>query len=324
MKISVVIATCNGGKYLAEQLESICCQTLSPDEIVISDDCSTDGTLQVAEEFAAKYDGIKFQISVNPSGVGCDAHFERAIALAAGEVIYLADQDDVWLPDRLEIMQSILDSSPRPGAVFCDSRIVDCSLNDLGHTHWQSRGFADSDTIFADGQAAFLKRVPAAGHDMAFDSSFRDILLPFPRLDNCYDTWIGVVLFALGAWRKPSDIPLTLFRRHPESLSGSGVKRGLAGKLREAKQAVANDASGWYAALYAELILRLKGRVSCEMLALLEARRLHSLVRSQMNVPLAKRLPMIWKETLNGNYFRFGRGFLNIAQDIFLRRGAKG
>jgi glycosyltransferase involved in cell wall biosynthesis len=324
MKISVVIASYNGEKYIAEQLGSICRQTLAPDEVVICDDCSTDGTVRAAEETAAKYDGIKFRISVNPSPLGCDRNFERAISLAAGDVIYLADQDDIWLPDRLEIMQSILDNSPQPGAVFCDSRIVDTELNDLGYTHWQSRGFAGSDAIFADGQAAFLKRVPAAGHDMAFDSRFREILLPFPELDNCYDTWIGVVLFALGAWRKPSDIPLTLFRRHPESLSGSGVRKGFAGKLREAKKAIADDASGWYAQLYGELTARVRDRVSPEMLQNLEARRLHSLARSRMNVPLLKRLPLILQETRNGNYFRFGRSFLNIAQDIFLRRGTKG
>ena len=159
---------------------------------------------------------------------------------------------------------------------------------------------------------------------MAFDSRFREILLPFPELDNCYDTWIGVVLFALGAWRKPSDIPLTLFRRHPESLSGSGVRKGFAGKLREAKKAIADDTSGWYAQLYGELIARVGERVPPEMLQRLEARRLHSLARSRMNVPLLKRLPLILQETRNGNYFRFGRSFLNIAQDIFLRRGTKG
>ena len=324
MKISVVIASYNGGKYISEQLESICRQTLAPDEIVICDDCSTDGTVRLCEEIAARYDGIKFQISVNSTPLGCDRNFERAISLAAGDVIYLADQDDVWLPDRLEIMQSILDNSPQPGAVFCDSRIVDEALNDLGYTHWQSRGFSGSGAIFDDAAAAFLKRVPAAGHDMAFDSRLRDILLPFPELDNCYDTWIGLVLLVVGAWRRPSDIPLTLFRRHSGSLSGSGVRNGLAGKLREAKNAVANDASGWYAKLYGELIQRVQKHASPQMLELLEARRLHSLTRSQMNVPLLKRLPLILQETLNGNYFRFGRSFLNIAQDIFLRRGAKG
>ncbi len=323
MKISVVIATYNGEKYLAEQLESICTQSITPDEIIISDDGSTDATCRIAEEFSAKYDGISFQISVNPSPSGCDRNFERAISLAAGDVIYLADQDDVWLSDRLETMQSILTSTPLPGAVFCDSRCVDSTLHDLGFTHWQSRGFESADEIFSDSGAAFLKRVPAAGHDMAFSAEFRNILLPFPELKNCYDTWIGLVLFALGAWRKPSDIPLTLFRRHPQNLSGSGTGSGFAAKLREAKKAVRDDASGWYAKLYTELISRVRDKVSPEMLRLLEARRKHSLCRSGMNVPLLKRLPLVWQETANGNYFRFGRSFLNIIQDIFLRSSAE-
>ena len=322
MKISVVIAAYNGEKYLAEQLESICVQTLKPYEIVICDDCSADGTVRAAKEIAAKYDGISFNISVNSSPLGCDRNFERAISLASGDVIYIADQDDVWLPDRLEIMQGILCSGERPGAVFCDSRIVDPQLKDLGFTHWQSRGVGSADAIFSGDGASFLKRVPAAGHDMAFAAEFRNILLPFPELENCYDTWIGLVLFALGAWRKPSDIPLTLFRRHPQSLTSSGAKSGIAGKLREAKKAIADDTSGWYARLYAELIARVEKQASPEMLLRLEARRKHSLCRSQMNVPLLKRLPLIWQETVNGNYFRFGRSFLNIIQDIFLRKAA--
>ena len=323
MKISVAIATYNGAKYLAEQLESICNQSVTPDEVVISDDGSTDATCRIAEEFSAKYDGISFNISVNPAPGGSDRNFERAISLASGDVIYLADQDDVWLSDRLEIMQSILSASPLPGAVFCDSRCVDSDLQDLGFTHWQSRGFESADEIFDGGRAAFLKRVPAAGHDMAFSAEFRNILLPFPELENCYDTWIGLVLFALCAWRRPSDIPLTLFRRHPQNQSGSGIKNGLAGKLREAKKAVSSDAAGWYAKLYTELISRVGDMISPEMLRLLEARKEHSLCRSRMNVPLLKRLPLVWQETANGNYFRFGRSFLNIIQDIFLRSGAK-
>ena len=155
MKISVAIATYNGAKYLAEQLESICNQSVTPDEVVISDDGSTDATCRIAEEFSAKYDGISFNISVNPAPGGSDRNFERAISLASGDVIYLADQDDVWLSDRLEIMQSILSASPLPGAVFCDSRCVDSDLQDLGFTHWQSRGFESADEILTAEERLF-------------------------------------------------------------------------------------------------------------------------------------------------------------------------
>lgn len=317
MKTSVVIASYNGSAYLAEQLKSICEQTPAPDEIIISDDNSSDLTCAIAENFAGLYPDIAIKFSVNPSPSGVDKNFERAISLASGDIIFICDQDDVWFPERIKIMTEALNR--KYSATFCDSLIVDRELNSLGYTHLQSRGFPAYGKLFPARPEDFLKRVPPAGHDMAFTADLKDVLLPFPELKNCYDTWIGLVFFALGVWKPCTPEPLTLFRRHANTVTRSGLAPSLKEKIRLARKSVADDTAGWYAELYRQLIERLGNRISPEMASLLEKRRLHSLRRSKMSRSFWKRLPEVMRETFNGNYFRFGRSWQNIVQDLFFR-----
>lgn len=318
MKISVVIASYNGASYIAGQLKSILEQSTVPHEIIISDDSSTDSTEEIVKEFARNAPQTEIIFVNNPPPHGVDRNFENALRLASGDVIFLCDQDDVWLPERVEVMMRIFKSGT-PGATFCDSRIVDENLQELGYTHIQSRGFQNFEEIFSPDSTAFLKRVPPAGHDMAFSREFLDILLPFPDLKDCYDTWIGLVLYALGAWKISSPLPLTLFRRHSSSVTRSGIMPSFAESLRQARDAVKNDTSGWYAQLYGELIERIGEKITPEMREKLENRRSHSIVRSRMNTTLWRRVKLVIQETVNGNYFRFGRSYKNIIQDIFLR-----
>ena len=95
--ISVCIATYNGEKYLAEQLDSILLQVSEEDELIISDDGSTDHTLEILRTYAANYPQI--QLLQGP-GQGVIANFAFALTHTKGEVIFLADQDDVWLPNK--------------------------------------------------------------------------------------------------------------------------------------------------------------------------------------------------------------------------------
>ena len=133
MKISVVIASYNGGQFIHEQLVSIAAQSVPPHEIIICDDCSTDATSSIVAEFSAQNPDISVIFSVNPSPLGIDKNFEHAISLASGDIIFLCDQDDVWLPDRIKVMSApFANSSASQIATFCDSRIVDEQLSDLG------------------------------------------------------------------------------------------------------------------------------------------------------------------------------------------------
>lgn len=99
--ISVVMATYNGAKYIKEQLESIFNQSVTPDEIIISDDCSKDSTLKILEDYKNEV-SIPITINVNKENIGYIKNFKLAISRAKGDYIFLCDQDDVWEKNKIE------------------------------------------------------------------------------------------------------------------------------------------------------------------------------------------------------------------------------
>jgi len=98
--VSIAMTTYNGEKYLTKQLESIYAQTYKNIEVIICDDCSTDNTINILEEYKRKY-GLKYFI--NSSNLGYIKNFYKAISLTSGDYIALSDQDDIWLLNKIEI-----------------------------------------------------------------------------------------------------------------------------------------------------------------------------------------------------------------------------
>jgi glycosyltransferase involved in cell wall biosynthesis len=111
MKISVAMATYNGEKYIVEQLESIRTQTTPVDEVRICDDCSSDGTVKVVREYLEEH-GLEdtWSIEVNDHNLGYASNFMKAVRKTSGEYIFFCDQDDIWIPDRIEKMVKIMDT----------------------------------------------------------------------------------------------------------------------------------------------------------------------------------------------------------------------
>lgn len=110
--ISVCLCTYNGQKYIHALLESLISQTRNPDEIVVFDDCSTDNTLKIIEDFAASHPNISWIIHSQKENQGWRINFEKCIKAAEGEILFLCDQDDIWLPNKIEKMVEVLQSSP--------------------------------------------------------------------------------------------------------------------------------------------------------------------------------------------------------------------
>src|SRR5262245_48111587 len=117
---SVAMCTYNGSRYLSAQLDSIGTQTRPPDELMICDDGSVDDTVQLIEKFA---DSAPFvvRLEVNSANLGSTKNFEKAIQRCKGDLIALADQDDVWLPRKLELLEAEFQRSPNVGLVFSDA-----------------------------------------------------------------------------------------------------------------------------------------------------------------------------------------------------------
>ena len=124
MKFSVAMCTYNGAAYLEEQLDSIARQIRLPDELVVCDDNSSDESLRILRSFAAR-SAFPVRLHSNESNLGSTKNFEKAICLCSGDVIALADQDDVWHPEKLAILEREFSSTPDVGLVFTDAEIVD-------------------------------------------------------------------------------------------------------------------------------------------------------------------------------------------------------
>src|SRR5262249_2436564 len=134
------MTTYNGEKYLAEQLASFAAQSRKPDELVITDDGSSDDTLTIAREFAGK---APFAVHVhnNPQRLGIAGNFGHAIELATGDVIFLSDQDDAWKPEKLAAVAAIFERRPEVGLVCHDAEVMDEAMRPKGFTSWRAWGF---------------------------------------------------------------------------------------------------------------------------------------------------------------------------------------
>lgn len=124
--LSVALCTCNGEKYIEEQLLSILQQDLSVDEIVVSDDLSTDSTLDIVRNIASST-SVPIRILTNDtsSHYGVCANFEKAINATTGDIIFFSDQDDVWMPYKTKIMVDYFRKNPNKTMAFTDAMLVD-------------------------------------------------------------------------------------------------------------------------------------------------------------------------------------------------------
>lgn len=111
-KISVVMASFNGIKFIGEQLDSIREQTLKPDEVIIRDDKSTDGTFEFCREYISRNNLTGWHVSQNDSNLGVRKNFRLALSMCTGEYIFTCDQDDIWIKDKIQVMSSVMDSRP--------------------------------------------------------------------------------------------------------------------------------------------------------------------------------------------------------------------
>ncbi len=111
-KISVALASFNGIRFIGEQLDSIREQTKAPDEVIISDDNSTDGTFEFCNEYITKYNLTGWHVSQNDSNLGIKKNFLSALSKCTGDYIFTCDQDDVWIKDKIQVMVDVMDSRP--------------------------------------------------------------------------------------------------------------------------------------------------------------------------------------------------------------------
>ena len=202
MKISVCMATYNGERFLREQLSSILSQLGNVDEIVLVDDSSTDETVHIAEKFSDS----RIRIFRQARNCGVLKTFERALEEAGGEIIFLADQDDIWRPNKVSKIMSLFSDRPDLSLVLSDSFIVDARGQIISETRFRSGRFHSS------ALQNFIRN-RYLGCAMAFRRSILGYCLPFPCDIPMHDMWIGIVNQFVGKTAFINE-PLMSYRRH--------------------------------------------------------------------------------------------------------------
>ncbi len=210
--ISVCIATYNGAKYVSEQLASICQQLSEHDEIIVSDDGSTDGTLDVVKAFGDP----RIRIVKNNSQRCYTANFENAMKYAQGDYIFISDQDDVWLPNKVQTVMHYLKDEGY-WVVAHDAIVTDSTLNPYPESYYQIKG-----SIFKS-LAGNLIRFSFLGCCLAIRKEVLDKALPFPpdHLLCTHDNWVYLCGQHFGK-AKVLDDKLIYYRRHEGTTSGGG------------------------------------------------------------------------------------------------------
>jgi glycosyltransferase involved in cell wall biosynthesis len=320
--VSVAMCTYNGAQHLCQQLESIAAQKRRISEIVICDDGSADRLPVVVRSFTATHD-IAVRFEVNDRRLGVTKNFEKAISLCTGDVIFLADQDDVWHDDKVGRMLAEF-ADPGVGLVFCDARVVDGSGEPLGYGLWDAAWFTAAEQRqfdSGDGLAVLLRHAVAAGCTLAFRGAHKPLLLPFPDVQNAHDIWIAVLMTAITRVR-PVPEKLMDYRRHDQNTIG--LKRhGLLSQLRMARWQLESNAFAATADLHdaaaARLLERSDAAGTVGAVSLLREKVRHMRQRQAMSRPLVRLLPKVFREWNAGNYRRYSYGYKSVLQDLLMR-----
>ena len=125
MTCSIAMSTYNGGVFLSRQLDSIFAQTHPVDEIVVSDDASGDDTLKILRRYQEAHPEVSWKIMPSEQNQGFRASFMRAICACTGDLIFLCDQDDVWMPHKVERTLSLFEQHPQILSLISDFKTID-------------------------------------------------------------------------------------------------------------------------------------------------------------------------------------------------------
>lgn len=207
IRCSVAMATYNGEKYIAEQIDSILDNLSKNDELIISDDGSTDNTINIIKKYQEEDERIKL---INGPKQGVKQNFANSIKKCKGKYIFLCDQDDVWTKNKINKVLDIFDKE-KCLVVVHNAHIVDNKLNCIGQTFFE----------FRNSGSGILKNIwknTYIGCCMAFNSCLKEKILPIPNNIEMHDQWIGLIAEKYGK-SIFIDECLIKYRRHGNNVS---------------------------------------------------------------------------------------------------------
>lgn len=324
--LSVALCTYNGSIHLAEQLSSIAAQTRLPDELVVCDDGSTDGSVGVIQSWASSM-SFPVHVHVNRSNLGVIKNFERAISLCRGDIVALSDQDDVWHVDKLSWEEALLQARPGLGLVFTDADVVDECLRPLGYSMWDSCRFSRAEqSMVRRGKAVdvLLRRNVVTGATMAFRSHYKSLILPMPPNPvHLHDYWIA---FLIASVAEIDFLPdrLVKYRQQPSQQIGAHQPVSPRWLLAEARRnSRATNLERYRATLewFNEVRRRLcerRSQFSLDVRIVDEINGKLALCRDRIQMPSsrARRLPLLARDVAAFRYHRYSTGMWAAVRDL--------
>jgi glycosyltransferase involved in cell wall biosynthesis len=222
-KIGVVLATYNGEKFLSEMLSSLVMQTRPADIIFVLDDASSDSSVQIVENFSSK---LPIKLWKNSVNTGHRAAFSKILEIARAELlpsdlIALADQDDIWLPEKLEILEKAVfcSENKNPDLVFGDANVIDAK-GQIISTSWRKEAKIIESLSLENLMTGYTN---LTGCLSLFRVSLLDKVLPIPEDVFVHDQWIGFCAFLNNGYVAIKS-PVIKYRLHDDNAIGIGAK----------------------------------------------------------------------------------------------------
>lgn len=238
VRISIALTTYNGAAFLEEQIHSFLHQSILPTELIARDDLSTDHTVVILKQSLESSPFIH-RVMVNTDNLGYVRNFNAVLHEVSGEVVFLSDQDDYWLPSKIEHVLRAFEANPSALLVIHDLEFCDAKLNPVGQTKIQRfRWSSGSLDHYVTGMATAIR------------GDFLSLCLPVPADSFTHDAWLHACAQVIGGRLVLPEV-LALYRRHGSNAAGDltinypGRLSALAMMLQRMHQAFfANDMSG--------------------------------------------------------------------------------
>jgi hypothetical protein len=254
------------------------------------------------------------RLVVNEANLGYRRNFSQAISLCTGDIIFLSDQDDVWLPEKVARIMDVFAKRPDVDLVFSDATLVHEDLSPVGYTMWQSIEFNEErKRMVREGQflRLLLNWSVVTGATAAIRSRIRERILPVPG-KWVHDAWIATVIAATGTADFVEE-PLILYRQHESQLLG-GRRLSIPERLAQAKR---RDAAHFLDLANDYTALRDRIR-DPEALRLIEGKIGHSRLRAAVRQDRIRFVPRVVQALLSGRYHRYSLGVRSAIEDLLL------
>lgn len=221
--IDILLATYNGGRYLAEQIQSLLDQTYTRWCLKIRDDGSTDDTLSVIHQYRGKYPDKITLIEDGEVNLGACGNFSRLLEHADADYTMFCDQDDVWQPNKIAVTLDKMNElvakydNDMPLLVYTDMYVVDENLSVISKSFWKNQAFNPK---IGKSLGRFLVSNVATGCTVMINKKLRELAVPVPPEAMMHDWWVGLISVALGKNDYVRE-PTMLYRQHVSNAVGA-------------------------------------------------------------------------------------------------------